>query len=115
MGLRKEEPLNEKLIKRVKGFKLENVKSIPEVKIYKLRQFVTNPLFEKEKVFNASQAAGNLSLWIRAVLKTYEAVGLMEQKKQELLNAQAKLHEAELIIAEKQKALEEASELLNIL
>ena len=29
--------LNEKLIKRVKGFKLENIKSIPEVKIVKLR------------------------------------------------------------------------------
>lgn len=107
--------LNEKLIKRVKGFKLENVKSIPEIKINKLRQFVINPLFDKDKVFNASQAAGNLSLWIRAVLETYEAVGLMETKKQELLRAEDKLRVAELIVAEKQKALEEALELLNIL
>ena len=29
-----------------------------------------NPLFEKEKVFNASKAAGNLSLWLRAVVDT---------------------------------------------
>lgn len=76
--------LNEKLIKRVKGFKLENIKSIPENKIFKLKQFITNPFFDKEKVFNASQAAGNLSLWIRAVLDSYEAVVLLDKKKIEL-------------------------------
>lgn len=32
---------------------------------------MNKPEFEKERVFNASKAAGNLSLWIRAVVDTY--------------------------------------------
>jgi dynein heavy chain, axonemal len=53
-------------------------------KVAKLKQFNQNPLFEKEKVFNASKAAGNLSLWIRSVLETYEALMIIEPKKVEL-------------------------------
>jgi dynein heavy chain len=30
---------------------------------------------------NASKAAGNLSLWIRSVLETYEALMIIEPKK----------------------------------
>ena len=62
--------LNDKLIKRVKDFKEDQIKGIPQAKILKLRAFMLNPMFEKEKVFNASKAAGNLSLWIRAVVDT---------------------------------------------
>lgn len=40
-----------------------------------------NPLFEKEKVFNASKAAGNLSLWVRAVCDTYGALLVVDPKK----------------------------------
>ncbi len=47
----------------------------------KLKNFLTNPLFEKEKVFNASKAAGNLSLWIRAVVETYDALLVVEPKR----------------------------------
>ena len=73
--------LNDKLIKRVKEFDEFKIKAIPQSKINKLKVFVQNPMFEKEKVFNASKAAGNLSLWIRAVVDTYEALLVVEPKR----------------------------------
>lgn len=45
------------------------------------------PEFEKEKVFAASKAAGSLSLWIRAVVNTYEALLVVEPKKKQLVEA----------------------------
>jgi dynein heavy chain len=36
---------------------------------------------EKEKVFNASKAAGNLAQWIRAVISTYEALLVVDPKR----------------------------------
>jgi dynein heavy chain len=39
-------------------------------------------MFEREKVFNASKAAGNLSLWIRAVVDTQEALVVVEPKRE---------------------------------
>lgn len=51
--------------------KLEEIRSISIVNIEKLEVFAQNPLFERDKVFNASTAAGNLSDWIRAVLNSY--------------------------------------------
>ncbi len=46
--------LNDKLIKRVKDFKEDSIRAIPERNIDKLKHFCKNPLFEKEKVFNAN-------------------------------------------------------------
>jgi len=77
----KKKVLNDKLIKRVKDFKEENIRSIPERCVEKLKAFCKNPLFEKDKVFNASKAAGNLSLWVRAVVNTYEALLVVDPKK----------------------------------
>lgn len=87
--------LNDKLIKRIKKMKIEEIRSIHPTKIAKLQVFVQNPLFEKEKVFNASSAAGNLAEWIRAVLATYVAVEIIEPKKAELSVAENKLGLAE--------------------
>lgn len=80
--------LNAKLINRVKEFREDKIKAIPEKNIQKLKQFVTQPDFEKEKVFNASKAAGSLSLWIRAVVDTYGALLVVEPKKIQLAEAQ---------------------------
>lgn len=41
--------------------KIDQIRAINKAKIAKLELFVQNPLFEKEKVFNASSAAGNLA------------------------------------------------------
>ncbi len=35
-------------------------------------------------MFKASGAAGNLSLWIRAVIQTYDVLEVIEPKKKEL-------------------------------
>jgi len=40
---------------------------------------------------NASAAAGNLSLWIRAVIETYEALLVVEPKRKELAAAEESL------------------------
>lgn len=102
--------LNEKLIKKIKDFKVEQIRNIPQVKMQKLKLFAENPLFDKERVFNASKAAGNLSLWIRAVLETYDAIMIIEPKKEQLAEAQNQLAVAEEQVQQKQKALEEALE-----
>jgi dynein heavy chain len=60
--------LNDRLIKRVKDFKEDRVRAIPDKNIHKLREFVKTPEFDPQKVLNASKPAYNLSLWVRAVL-----------------------------------------------
>jgi dynein heavy chain len=66
--------LNAKLIGKVKEFREDKIRGIPEKNIVKLKTFMEKPEFEKEKVFTASKAAGSLSLWIRAVVDTYGAL-----------------------------------------
>lgn len=56
-----------------------------------MKAFILRPEFEKDKVFGASKAAGSLSMWIRAVIKTYDALLVVEPKKIQLAEAQEKL------------------------
>jgi len=46
-----------------------------------LLKFQLNPDFQKEKVFKVSEPVGNLSLWIRACVETYEALLIVEPKR----------------------------------
>lgn len=108
----KKNMLKDTLIKEVKDFKEDKIKAIPATKIAKLKNFIQNPLFDKDKVLNASKAAYNLSLWIRAVVSTYDALLVVEPKREQLAAAEARLKEAEAILAEKKKALQEVMELL---
>jgi dynein heavy chain, axonemal len=100
--------LNDKLIKRIKVMKIDAIRAIHPSKIAKLQVFIQNPLFEREKVFNASMAAGNLAEWVRAVLATYEAIEIIEPKKAELAEAETKLAEAEEIVKLKRITLDES-------
>lgn len=104
--------LNAKLISKVKDFREDKIKAIPEKNIGKLKQFITKPEFEKDKVFTASKAAGSLSMWIRAVIDTYEALLVVEPKKIQLAEAEEKLKMAESDLAKKKAALNEVLELL---
>jgi dynein heavy chain len=63
------------------------------------------PEFEKEKVFKSSTAAGNLSIWIRTVLQTNEALKIVDPKKMELQQAEAKYKRTVALLKEKKKAL----------
>lgn len=83
--------LNDKLIRRIKKMKIDEIRAISPQTIAKLQNFSLNPLFDKDKVFNASTAAGNLAEWIRAVLATYVAVEIIEPKKAELRLAEENL------------------------
>jgi dynein heavy chain len=58
-------------------------------------------------VFNASKAAGSLSLWIRAVVDTYGALLVVEPKKIQLAQAEDKLNKAEKDLSAKKAALAE--------
>ena len=89
----------------MKNFKDDQIKSIHKDKIAKLRLFVNDPDFNKDKVFNASKAAGNLSLWIRAVVDAYEAFLIVDPKKAQLEIAEKKLKEAEFDLETKKAAL----------
>lgn len=111
-GYSKKNLLNAKLIQRVKDFRQEKIKAIPEKNIVKLKNFMLKPDFEKEKVFSASKAAGSLSLWIRAVVKTYEALLVVEPKKKQLVEAEEKLKAAQNTLAEKKAALEKVLSVL---
>jgi len=84
----KKNMLNAKLIGRVKDFREDKIRSIPEKNIAKLKVFMEKPEFEKDKVFSASKAAGSLSLWIRAVVDTYGALLVVEPKKLQLAEAE---------------------------
>ncbi|KAM3134228.1 hypothetical protein pb186bvf_013648 [Paramecium bursaria] len=100
--------LNDKLIKRVLDFKEDSIKAISTQKVQKLKQFIKNPLFEEEKVRNASIAALNLSMWIRAVVDTYEALAYQPNQ----LKLRKKLKGAEDQLAEKQAVLQEVMNFL---
>ena len=84
----KKNVLKANLIARVKEFREDKIKAIPDRNIQKLKTFTQKPEFEKEKVFTASKAAGSLSLWIRAVVDTYGALLVVEPKKKQLAEAE---------------------------
>lgn len=77
----KKKLLNDKLLQRVREFDSERIKAINPVKIDKLKTFIKNPLFDEDKIVNASTAAANLSKWIRAIVQTYDALLIVEPKK----------------------------------
>lgn len=101
----KKKLLNDKLLKRVMDFREDQIRAIPKQKVEKLVKFMENPLLEKEKVFNASKAAGNLSMWLRAVVDTNHALLVVDPKKRELEEAEGKLKLAEENLKEKKDAL----------
>ena len=61
---------------------------------------------------NASKAAGNLSLWIRAVVDTYYALLIVDPKREELEKAELMLKQAEQTLAEKKQVLQDVLNLL---
>lgn len=69
--------------------------------IDKLKELTENPDFEQGKIFNSSSAAGNISIWIRSVVRTYDALLIVEPKRNELAEAEKNLKEAEDTLAEK--------------
>lgn len=73
--------------------------------MHKLYNILSLPEFEKEKVFKASTAAGNLSIWIRTVVETHEALLVVDPKKLQLAQAENKYKKTVALLKEKKKAL----------
>lgn len=42
-----------------------------------LKKITQQPAFQVERVFKASSAAGNLSIWMRAIIDTYEVMEII--------------------------------------
>jgi dynein heavy chain len=98
--------LNNKLIGKIRNFDEGNIKAINPKTIVKLKEVVIDDeKFEKSKVFGVSSAAGNMSLWVKAVVLTYDALLVVEPKRKELAGAMQSLAAAEALLAEKQAAL----------
>jgi dynein heavy chain len=76
--------LNEKLLRRIDKFRDDQIKAIPPQKVIKLKHLINDKEFETEKIFNASEAAGNLAEWIRACIMTYDALLVVEPKRLKL-------------------------------
>ena len=45
------------------------------------------PEFDQKKMLRVSEASGNILLWIRAMIETYETLLVVEPKRQSLLEA----------------------------
>lgn len=104
--------LNEKLLKRIINFGKEQIKAIPPPKILKLKHLLDDKDFDSEKIFDVSQAAGNLTEWIRACVMTFDALLVVEPKRLGLAEAEGLLQKAEAVLAEKKENLKVVLEVL---
>jgi dynein heavy chain len=94
--------LNERLIKVVQNFREDKIADIKQDSIERLRRLMNEENFEREKVFKASEPAGNFSLWIRAVAETYEALKVVNPKRDQLRVAKEEFKRAVQMLKEKQ-------------
>jgi dynein heavy chain len=63
------------------------------------RTYLDLPHFNKEVIFTKSRAAAGLCEWAINIVKYYDVVSEVEPKRQELAAANAKLHEANTLLA----------------
>ena len=97
--------LNDKLLKKVRDFRDDSIKSIPPGKVAKLKNLINDKEFDADKIFNASTAAGNLAEWIRACVMTYDALLVVEPKRAKLAAAEESLQKAEATLEVKKQNL----------
>ena len=100
----------DKLVKDVKSYDVKKISMIDNKTIERLKGMLNDPNFEEETVFRASSSAGNLSLWIRAVVQTYEAYLVVDPKQKELNQAEEALRQAEEKLADKKAKLQEVED-----
>lgn len=66
-----------------------------------LKELTVRPEFDPQYIKAVSEAAMNISIWVKAVTETYGALLVVEPKRKELAAAEEKLAEAEKVLAEK--------------
>lgn len=52
-----------------------------------LKKITQKPEFHEDRVFKASSAAGNLSIWMRAIVETFAVMEIIEPKRKLLREA----------------------------
>jgi hypothetical protein len=95
--------LNNKLKARFLSY---NENTIPKLKnVPQLKVMVEDPNFSEEVMKKTSPAALAFSLWVRAVVKVYNALLIVEPKRIELAAAKAKAAAAQKELEEKKATL----------
>lgn len=61
-------------MKRISEFNEETIKGVEKQVVETVRVMTMREEFQEERVFKASGAAGNLSLWVKAVIATYDVM-----------------------------------------
>ncbi|KRX10161.1 P-loop containing nucleoside triphosphate hydrolase [Pseudocohnilembus persalinus] len=105
--------LNDKLQKTIKNHNKEQILNLEPKNIQKLKKLIENPDFDKEKIKQASQAAYNLSNWIRAVHSVYEVMKIIEPKREKLGEAKKTLEITTKLLQEKIESLNEVTVILD--
>jgi dynein heavy chain len=67
------------------------------------RSYLELPHFNRDIIFNKSRAAAGLCEWAINIVKYYDVVSEVEPKRQELAAANAKLQEANTVLASVQE------------
>ena len=57
--------LNNKLIKKIQGYREEKIKIMQQKQVEKIKLLISKPELQKDKVFKVSEPAGNMCMWIR--------------------------------------------------
>ena len=104
--------LNDKLIKRIKDFKDDSILKIAPKNVVKLKDLIKEKDFDQDEIVNASRPAGNIAIWIRACVSTYDALLVVEPKRAKLAEAEESLKKTEAILEQKKKALQVVLDLL---
>ena len=105
--------LNSKLTDRLKEYNEDKILSIPQKNINDLKLLIVREEFDPKFIKSVSEAACNISIWVKAVAETYGALLIVEPKRKELGEAEEKLAEAERVLGEKQAVLKGVIDLLN--
>lgn len=61
--------------------------------------------FDKNKMFAVSEAAGNMGIWLTAILFTYDALEVVDPKRAQMNQAETDLSCTQELLREKVEAL----------
>eukprot|EP00877_Chromochloris_zofingiensis_P015255 jgi/Chrzof1/9984/Cz04g22250.t1 len=98
----------DKFMDRLRGFKaVVDEGKIAKKTVDACRSYLELPHFNRDIIFNKSRAAAGLCDWAINIVKYYDVVSEVEPKRQELAAANAKLQEANTMLAAVQQKVAE--------
>eukprot|EP00878_Enallax_costatus_P012531 GHUV01013087.1.p1 GENE.GHUV01013087.1~~GHUV01013087.1.p1 ORF type:complete len:2750 (+),score=1040.15 GHUV01013087.1:633-8882(+) len=98
----------DKFLERLRGYKaVIDQGQVAKKTVEACRSYLELPHFNKEIIYNKSRAAAGLCEWAINIVKYYDVVSEVEPKRQELAAANAKLQEANTLLAAVQQKVAE--------